>query len=517
MQTYLSSNAPTPREYQKNIANSVLTRGSSLVVLPTGMGKTLLALLVADKILQTSSVLFLAPTRPLVEQHLKTSKNLLSLAENDIVMVSGQTYTKERQKIYQSKPKFLLSTPQTIANDLEKKRLDWYFGLVIFDEAHRAVGKYAYTKVAEVAKEHNSIILGLTASPGGQKKKIEQILQSLGISNVEIRTSKDKDVLPYIKPLEINWIKVPLSNELIALKNLLTKMIEKYSKELGAMGIAIPFKSKKKLLELKEKLLEIKAGYKYHALSLYYTVFSLVHLLELIESEGINTAKKFVQKLRKRKSSKALSRIFKDELFIQFEKILEQAKEHPKIEKLIQIIKSRPANEKFIIFSQYRDQVVFIAEQLSDQGLLARPFMGKKEGFSQKQQIQLINDFREEKFNILVATSIGEEGLDIPTVDNVIFYEPVPSEIRAIQRRGRAGRAKLGRLFGLISEGTRDEAFFWSALRKEQKMKKIVSELASKNSSFKHNTITNTILQNPPPESKKTKKSSQSKLTDFFS
>jgi Fanconi anemia group M protein len=86
---------------------------------------------------------------------------------------------------------------------------------------------------------------------------------------------------------------------------------------------------------------------------------------------------------------------------------------------------------------------------------------------------------------VLVATSIGEEGLDIPSVDNVIFFEPVPSEIRTIQRRGRAGRSKLGRMFGLIARKTRDQAFFWSSKRKEEKMKKIVSAMSSKTTGTK--------------------------------
>ncbi|MFN3909612.1 MAG: helicase-related protein [Candidatus Anstonellaceae archaeon] len=512
---FLSQNAPQPRDYQVNIANSVLTNGSTLVVLPTGMGKTYLALLVADKILDSGSVLFLAPTKPLIAQHQKTTKELLTLKEDQIVLVSGQLPAKKRQELYQLKPKFLLSTPQTIANDLKKNRLEWYFNLVVFDEAHRAVGKYAYTYIANIAKEKKAILLGLTASPGGQKKKIEEIVQALGIENVEIRTNQDKDVLPYIKPMEISWIRVPLSPELLKLKRLLETMIEKNYEGLKNLGFSIPFKSKKKLLELKEKIFALNKGYKYHALSLYFTVFSLVHLLELTESQGVEAAKKFVDKLKKRKQSASLKRIFKDQLFVEFEKLLYSAKEHPKINKLLEIIKSREEKEKFIVFCQYRDQVNFLVEHLRKNGLAAKPFMGKKEGFNQKQQAQIISEFREDKFNILVATSIGEEGLDIPSVDNVIFYEPVPSEIRAIQRRGRAGRAKLGRIFGLIAQNTRDEGFYWSALKKEQKMKRIVKELAEQSKNTKGRQ--KNIQEKEKEKKEETKhKPKQTNLLDFF-
>ncbi|HLC38311.1 MAG TPA: helicase-related protein, partial [Candidatus Norongarragalinales archaeon] len=71
---------------------------------------------------------------------------------------------------------------------------------------------------------------------------------------------------------------------------------------------------------------------------------------------------------------------------------------------------------------------------------------------------------------VLIATSIGEEGLDIPAVDMVVFYEAVPSEIRLIQRRGRAGRMKIGSAIVLVTKGTKDEAYLWLSRNKEKKM-----------------------------------------------
>jgi len=95
-------------------------------------------------------------------------------------------------------------------------------------------------------------------------------------------------------------------------------------------------------------------------------------------------------------------------------------------------------------------------------------------GLSQSEQVQILKDFREAKFNVLVTTSIGEEGLHVPDVDHVIFYEAVPSEIRLIQRRGRTGRTRPGKMTVLMSEGTIDEAYYWSSKRKEQQMQRIL-------------------------------------------
>ena len=74
-------------------------------------------------------------------------------------------------------------------------------------------------------------------------------------------------------------------------------------------------------------------------------------------------------------------------------------------------------------------------------------------------------------YQVLISTSVAEEGIDIPSVDQVILYEPVPSEIRMIQRRGRTGRKTEGQMTVLITKGTRDEAYYYSSIHKERKMK----------------------------------------------
>ncbi len=485
MQTYLNQSVPTARTYQSQIASSVLENGSTLVVLPTGMGKTLVALLVADAILQKGRVLFLAPTRPLATQHEKTCREWLNLKSEEIVLVSGLISANKRPQIYEKKPKVLISTPQTIANDLEKNNLKFDFSLAIFDEAHRAVGKYAYTKVANVAKEKNALILALTASPGGQKKKIEEILHALYIENVQIRTADDEDVKKYINPIEIEWVEVDLPQEILDMKKTLELMINQQSTTLKKMGYFAKFNNKKGLSELRAKILVSNSNLKYSALSYHATLFSLVHMLELLETQGIEALRRFIARIKQKNQSKAQIRILHDPRIEALEKKLETAQEHPKLAKLVQMIQNRPKNEKFIVFSQYRDQVQIIVSELEKFSIDAKAFMGKKDGITQKMQAKIIEEFRSDKFNVLVATSIGEEGLDIPSVDNVIFFEPVPSEIRTIQRRGRAGRAKLGRMFGLIARKTRDQAFFWSSKRKEEKMKKIVSAMSSKTTGIK--------------------------------
>jgi Fanconi anemia group M protein len=134
-----------------------------------------------------------------------------------------------------------------------------------------------------------------------------------------------------------------------------------------------------------------------------------------------------------------------------------------------------------IVFANYRATVEKIKDAIESEGISAHEFIGqttkKGKGMRQNEQIDVLNRFRNGEFSALVATSVGEEGLDVPAVDYAIFYEPVPSEIRSIQRRGRVGRQVSGKVFFLITKATRDEAYYWSALHKEKRMKKVLYDM----------------------------------------
>ena len=195
-------------------------------------------------------------------------------------------------------------------------------------------------------------------------------------------------------------------------------------------------------------------------------------MLELVETQSIHTLTKYIEK-QKDKTTKSTLILFKQPEFQKIQELIITEEPHPKEMVLLDLVKNLDG-KKAILFAQYRAQVIHLKELLVEQGCRAREFMGKKDGFTKKMQEQTIEDFRNGVFEILVASSIGEEGLDIPAVDVVIFYEPIPSEIRSIQRRGRTGRFGKGEVFVLITKNTRDEYFYWASLKKEKKMKSIL-------------------------------------------
>ena len=160
--------------------------------------------------------------------------------------------------------------------------------------------------------------------------------------------------------------------------------------------------------------------------------------------------------------------------------LLAKGKEHPKVEKTIEIIKNE--NGKIIIFTQFRDTASMISKKINETlNLKSKIFVGqakkKFSGLSQKEQKKLLDEFSEGKINVLCATCIGEEGIDIPEVNTVIFYEPVASAIRTIQRTGRTARLMEGKLIILITKKTRDENYYYVSKAKERRMHSAISSI----------------------------------------
>jgi Fanconi anemia group M protein len=497
---FLNYDKIKPRLYQEFIASTAVEK-NTLCILPTGMGKTLVAIMVASYRLEkfpNSKILMVAPTRPLVNQHMKNFSNLMNLEKTDFIALTGKIHSNDRKVLY-SKGRLFFATPQLIRNDVENKILDLTdYSLIIIDECHRSVKKYAYTSVIDYYLKQSShpLILGLTASPGGIKDKIEEVKKSLHIEAVEIRTEEDYDVQPYVQEMKVERVYVELPEELQRIRTYLEQAYIKRLEWLITSKLIYSMKvTKRELLDLQKEI-----GRMYEqtrdfmvakALTTCAQAIKIEHAIGLLETQGITPLYKYFLDLEKNKKSMATRNVLNDSKVIsaikETKELFVKGIEHPKLNKLVEIIKeeiNRKKNTKIIVFANYRSSVEKITKLLESKNIQAREFIGQAvkdgKGLKQKEQIEILNEFGYELFNVLVATAVGEEGLDIQEVDLVIFYEPIPSEIRSIQRRGRTGRTRMGRVIFLITKGTRDEGYYWSAIHKERKMKKILYDMKEK-------------------------------------
>src|SRR4030042_559700 len=497
-----------PREYQKNIADTA-SKNNTLVVLPTGMGKTLIAVLVAVNRLNQypeSKILILSPTRPLSAQHKKSLESYTSIDQEEIILLTGRINPENRIELYE-KGKIIIATPQTIENDLKNDKISLKdFSFVVLDEAHRAVKEYSYPYVAKryLLQAANPLVLGLTASPGATREKINDICNNLFIKSVEIRTEVDTDVEEYVQPIQRDFVYVDFPEEFKKIRTLLQEVLKDDLYWLKDHHYIPSYRPPRKLLlDLQRRILgKFSRGRNFSLFWVMVRVVSTVKLeyaLELIETQGINFLYEYLSKLEKSKK-KTDQRIMKDERMIEALRMAGELNEkkvnHPKLEKMIEVVKNLLGENpkiKIIIFANYRATVDKICEMLCEEKIKTEILIGQTmkngKGLTQEKQIEVLKRFADGEFNVLVTSSIGEEGLDIAETNYAIFYEPVASEIRTIQRRGRVGRQIIGKVIFLITKDKREEAYYFSAFNKENKMKKILYKLKKDGIDRKENLL----------------------------
>jgi Fanconi anemia group M protein len=488
------------RDYQVNIAHSAM-KESTLVVLPTGMGKTVVALFVIAETLRTmpGKVLFMAPTKPLVEQHAKFLRE--HLLDFEPTVFTGEVNPRDREEDWK-KARVIVSTPQVIENDLDEERIDMKdIDLIVFDEAHRAVGDYAYVTVGKRYLETGKLALGMTASPGSDVAKIAEVCENLGITGVEIRSELDEDVVKYTQDVKVEFIGVDMPEGMSRVVYLLQSLLDEQVAKLRGFGYLDPKKppTTRDLLDAGNIIrAHLTSGKKSHhlfrAASSQAMAMKINHGIELAQTQGRSALESYFDKIVKqgeeKGGSKAARDLVKDARFQQARTLLYSMEgDHPKLEKIEPILKgqflSKP-DSRAIVFTHYRDTCETLTRNLGKiPGLRPVRFVGQASkgvdiGLNQKEQKEVIEKFQAGDYNVLVATSIAEEGLDIPSTDLVVFYEPVPSEVRTIQRRGRTGRRRAGRVIVMVTRDTKDEAYLYSSRKKELQMRRELDSLRRK-------------------------------------
>jgi Fanconi anemia group M protein len=425
----------------------------------------------------------------------------VKLRDDDAIALTGKIPSSLRQEVWNGNARIIFATPQIVRNDLESGFLSLKdFSFLVFDECHRARKQYAYTYVAKKYVEQASwpIILGMTASPGADKEKVAEICSALFIEQIEYRSEEDSDVAPYINPIEVVWRRVDLPAEYREIGRTIRSMLAGRLSWLNKIGIirAKPEAvGRRELLEAGEELryrLERASrdekGPIYTAIIAQSASLTLFHALELLETQGIQTLTSFLERIEQQSEDKKSYRtIITDPEYVKLKNLvnLNAKLEHPKMPVLREVVTSQlkqNPKSKVIVFTQYRDTASYIADKLRNDGLSIERFVGQASkpddpGLSQDEQAEILRSFSNGDTNLLVATCIAEEGLDIPSVDLVVFYEPIPSEIRYIQRKGRTGRRAAGKVVILATNETLDMAYLHSSRRKVQKMRKLTALL----------------------------------------
>ena len=415
-------------------------------------------------------------------------------------MFTGEAPPEERTADWE-RAQVIFATPQVVKNDLIAGRYTLQdVTLMIVDECHRAVGNYAYVFLAR--RYHDTaakpLILAMTASPGGVQEKVQEVCANLGITQIENRTENDPDVRPYVYERDIGIHQIDLPGELKSTIHAIHTLIDDRLALLASLGFSVPKRDHLSMKDLNginaqiQQRIQNRDPAGYSAASVYAECLKLKHAVTLAESQGSEVFKGYIAKLVAEGTgpggSKASQRLSRDPAFrTLYEQTLSWTGElHPKPAIVLDIVKEQLASHpdsRIIIFATFRDTVQILVDYLTRNGISCERFVGQatkdaEKGLSQKKQIAALTRFREGEFKVLIATSVGEEGLDVPSTDLVIFYEPVPSEIRSIQRKGRTGRSGAGRVVVLTTKGTSDDVYRFVSQSKERRMQKNLHQMS---------------------------------------
>lgn len=463
------------RDYQVSLANTALET-NTLVVLPTGLGKTTIAVLIIAETLTKNKkrCLFLAPTRILVHQHYTSLQNCLDIV--DISMVTGESIESKRGEAWDNS--VICATPQITLNDLERgiiKPQD--FSLVIFDEAHRAIGDYAYVGIANLLKEHNPRIVGMTATIPSDKEKAKEIVNNLGIKKLAMKDETSDDVRPYIQETKVEWVHVELPAVLKQIRSRIVAALEARTRELVQKGVIRNIKaSRSEMIRAMDYVFQVNRS----AAKALYTAIRISHALNSLDTQGVTSFLKFCERLEAKRGI-GIKELLLDPNFKAAYELARAAEsadiEHPKVDKLKEMLSG--VEGKILVFTSYRDSVEVLHAKLKEAGFSVGYLIGKagERGLKQGEQVETVNKFREGEYSILVATQVGEEGLDISECNLVVFYDNVPSAIRFVQRKGRTGRRAPGRVVVLVTKDTLDEAYYWISKRKMKESKRMVGRM----------------------------------------
>jgi Fanconi anemia group M protein len=487
------------RDYQRRFVERAL-EANTLAVLPTALGKTVIAELVAAELLHRhpgSRILFMAPTKPLALQHRELVLKHLKLREDEVAVVTGETAI--RSGVWSnSRVRFVTATPQTVWNDYRRGlvRLE-EFALLVFDECHRSRSRYAYTRLAEeyIRICPYPLILALTASPGSEEDKVVEVIKNLWIEQVVWMSEEDEEVSKYIPGIRVGWVRVKLPAEYEMIRNEIKRMIESVIAKLrdsGLLRMPIEAVNRKVLVGLMNRIkAEIDSGVKgpnIHYMTLLSAALSLYHAQELIESQHVYSLKHYLEEIS-RSELRSHKTIASTPDFRNLVRMVKQCTvDHSKVDALASTLEAHFAEkpgDRVLVFANIRATAEVLVDRLRDRGYRAALFIGRAEGkhgprMSQEEQMRTLKAFRDGMYNVLVATSVGEEGLDIPECGLVVFYEPAVSGIRYIQRRGRTGRKLPGKAVILVADKTVDEYYFREGYRRARRMDKILKQASQK-------------------------------------
>lgn len=476
------------RSYQKELVISALLE-NTIVYLPTGCGKTLVAIKVMDEIKRLNQdrlAVFFVPTGPLVSQQAAYIRRESDLR---VIELSGQhTHSELTFPWTRSKKRkqdgfgvdVIVVTPQFFINMLFASQFSLKsLCIMVFDEAHHAVQGHPYreimVKVMLMDHEFRPRILALTASPFGETGSIhsgQSALDNLTLSfGAALNTPTISELATNANNKEVQWVDVEPSAFEIRLKTALKQYVESHYDSINVLsgGRTGNFfrgnfdTSDVELCNLLARLREKHEGAqkesKHSDLDLVLAQLrAIASSFQQFAVHGphsvANQVKEYFSMMDKR-TFDLVAPMYRAHLLPTLSTILLENDGSSKISARVRLIADSIRNLQFgmdsraIVFVRRRRTAIDLAKAMEDvpdlRELNPTRFVGHNsyEGMSwEEEQKPTLERFRQGRIRLLVATNVIEEGLDIPQCSLVIQFDGVTGLTSLIQSRGRTRQQK---------------------------------------------------------------------------
>lgn len=511
------TNLGKTRDYQFNITQCGLFH-NVLVALPTGLGKTFIAATIMlnwFRWTQSAQIVFVAPTKPLVSQQVSSCFEIAGIPRSQTTMLTGEASPGVRAEEWKNKRVFFM-TPQTLVNDLKTGIADpKRIVLLVVDEAHRATGGYAYVEVVKFLRRFNQSfrVLALTATPGSTVESVQAVIDGLDISRVEIRTEQSLDIREYVHSRNVDVETFENSDEMILCMDLMSSTLQPLVDQLRTLNAywgrdpmaltAFGLTKARQQWMASDSGRNANMGVKAKLNAIFTVLASLAHGIDLLKYHGITPFYRHLLHFQSgtdgKKGGKYQRQIVQDDSYKKMMDYLGPWTKnpefigHPKLEYLKQVVLNHFLDKgesgeqqdqsvtRVMIFVHFRDSAEEVTRVLNRYGPMIRPhvFVGQtsakgSDGMDQKTQLNVVEKFKKGTYNTIVATSIGEEGLDIGEVDLIVCYDSSASPIRMLQRMGRTGRKRAGNIVLLLMQGKEEESYI-KAKDNYEKMQQMIA------------------------------------------
>ncbi|XP_077315670.1 ATP-dependent RNA helicase DHX58 isoform X2 [Lithobates pipiens] len=472
------------RSYQWEVITPALEGKNVIIWLPTGAGKTRAAMYVTMRHLQivpNAKVAMIVNKVHLVQQHYSKEFHPHLKDKYKIIPISGDTDEKGFFARVVKENDVVICTAEILYNSLqnpsEEKHVDLTdFTLLIIDECHHTHKDATYNKVMQIylkkkLKDERNLpqILGLTASPGtGGASSFEDAVDHILQICANLDTWKIMSAKVNIEDLERKARQPVKQYDLVPeravdpfgdkLKSLM-KIIHEYLGENDFITTDFGTQTYEQKVVDMEREGAVKADRKKRTCAVHLRKYN--DALFIHDTVRMQDAYEFldmfyIEEKFIRESDDPidvfLCQLFNDNNDYLLELSRDQNNENPKLKRLEEILKEHfqsSQGSRGIIFTRTRQSTHSLHNWITSNSTLKElniksaaltgaGFSNQTKHMTQNQQQDVIKNFAKGSLNLLISTSIGEEGLDIPECNIVVRYGLMTNEIAMMQARGRA-------------------------------------------------------------------------------